>query len=97
MPGINAYKEHLQYIEKERNVKNIDLYLHQLFDPCQKFMNPRHPRQNFDPRQNFMDPNHPRGPRDPHSLADSLQSYCRTTVVDLVNCTVYFSIAKSLV
>ena len=97
MPGINIHKEYLQYTGKERNVKNIDFYLHQLFDLYQNFMNSRHPRQNFDPRQNFMDPNLPRDPRDPRSLADSLQSYCRTTVVDLVNCTVSFSIAKSLV
>ena len=41
------------------------------FDPCQNFMDPRHPRQNsdprhprhfFDPYQNFMGPRHPRHP-----------------------------------
>ena len=55
MSGPNAYKEHLLYNEKKRNVKNIDFAFNprQLFDPYKDFVDPYHPRkprQNFDPR-----------------------------------------------
>ena len=53
MSGTKTYKEHLQYSEKERTVKNI------AFDP----RHPRHlrqhfmdRRQNFESGQNFMSP-----------------------------------------
>ena len=33
-----------RYNEKERNIKNIVSNSRQVFDPCQNFINPRHPR-----------------------------------------------------
>ena len=74
MSGMNTYKEHLQYNEKERNVKNVVFDPRQLFDRCQNFVDSRHPchpRQNFDGRESFMDPRHPRHPPqnfDPQNL-----------------------------
>ena len=50
MSRANAYKEHLQYDEKERKVKNIVFEQHQLFDQRQNFMELRHPRHFFNPR-----------------------------------------------
>ena len=50
MSGTNTYKEYLQHNEKKRNAKNIVLVPRQIFDPCQNYMDPRHPSH---PRQNF--------------------------------------------
>ena len=52
----NTLKEHLQYNEKEKNVKNIVFYPCQVFNPCQNFVESHHPRN---PCQDFMDPRHP--------------------------------------
>ena len=65
MSGMNTYKEHLLYNEKEQNVKNINTFFEarQLFDPCKNFMGLQHPsplhqHQSFDSRQYFMNPRH---------------------------------------
>ena len=42
MSGPNTHKEHLQYNEKERNVKSIVFDPCQLFDPYKTFMRPTH-------------------------------------------------------
>ena len=55
--GTNTYKEHLQYKEKEQNIKNIVFDPFQLFDRCQSFIEPCYPRysrQKFDPRYFFL-------------------------------------------
>ena len=71
----NAYKEHLQYNKKERNVNNMFFDLHKLLGQCQNFMDPRHPHHS---RQNLthttLEPMHPRYPRHLHYLAGSNES-----------------------
>ena len=42
MSGTNTYKKHLQYNEKEGNVKNIVLDPHKLFCPYHNFIVPHH-------------------------------------------------------
>ena len=44
MSETNTYKEHLQYNETERNVKNIVFEPGQIFDTCQDFISLHHPR-----------------------------------------------------
>ena len=41
MSRTNTYKDHLQYSEKERNVKNFVFDTHHYFDLCQSFMDSR--------------------------------------------------------
>ena len=64
MSETNTYKEHLQYNEKELNVKNIVFDPRQLFETCQNFTVPHYLRQNFmeprHPLQKFKEPCHPR-------------------------------------
>ena len=50
MSGTNTYEEHLHYNEKGRNKKSIVFDSRQIVEPCQKFLDPRHSRQNFDLR-----------------------------------------------
>ena len=48
----NTYKEHLQYNEKEQNLKNIAFDLPKFFNPYQNIMGPCYacqPHQNFNP------------------------------------------------
>ena len=79
MSGANTNKEHLQYNEKSRNVKNIVFDPRQLFDPCKSFMDlrhPRYPRQHFDPNQNIMDPHTTHAKISTHAiLFDSYQNF----------------------
>ena len=47
MPGTNTCKEHLQFNEKERNIKNLVFDPRQLFKASKKFLDPRHPSHFF--------------------------------------------------